>query len=428
MEEHDNDNEKQEKPICEISCFISSPFSGRFGKTHKILGEKVTKLVEEITRENIQFRQIFRITWNRLDNAPFIAQNIQKNVLSSIKNSHLLVADITPQFIKIQKKSSGLEEMSESKLGNPTKPSKPTKEIKSPNPSVMHEIGFATALGIPIFLIGEKGTSKNLPANLKGFLVAEYPKKVRVSLQDSVKAEAEEDMFSAQLAENITNSIHNASDSLALREKEGDIFSSNLAETITNVIKNAGAPLTPGEFVVSGYRLRRAVDLPYLIRNSKYRVYILTTNIEYVTERLLDPIKYALDFNTTLQSGSQEPLNKSYKVDILTMDPESIVTNARAKQLSANVAKFRDILRYSLGTMVEFANTYSDNIEIATYVSLPTLILFVIDDIIVFSVPFPSQQSRLVPHFVISHDDVTIQQFISYFFSVKSQAGREILL
>jgi len=302
--------------------------------------------------------------------------------LSSIKKSHLLVADITSQYEKIVEDDNDTNER-----GKNTKP-----KVKSPNPSVMHEIGFATALGIPIFLISKRGSSDHLPANLKGFLVSEYDKIGDIDI-------------------NLANE-----------------FSNNLAETITNVIDKAGAPLTPGDFTVEGYRFRRAVDLPYLIRNAKYRVYVLTTNMEYVNDRLLEPIRYAIKFNTSKHTDSDEPLNKSFKVDILTMDPESIVTNARAKQLSVNVAKFRDTLRKSLVSIAELSSKYPHNVEIATYVSLPTLIMFVIDDIIVCSVPFPSQQSRLVPHFVIAHNDVTIQQFISYFFSVKSQAGREILL
>jgi hypothetical protein len=373
---------EEEKPVYEITCFISSPFTGRFKDRHRVLSENVSKRVEQITKADIRFRHVFKLVWNRLDNAPFIAQNIQKNVLSSIKKSHLLVADISSQYVKIE----------EGNIDESVK--KAQLNVESPNPSVMHEIGFATALGIPIFLIGKCGSSEHLPANLKGFLVSEYDIK--------------------ELDETDTND----------RNK----FSNNLAETITNVIDKAGAPLTPGDFTVEGYRLRRTVDLPYLIRNSKYRVYVLTTNIEYVNERLLGAIKYALDLNITHHSGSNEPLNKSFKVDILTMDPESIVTNARAKQLSVNVAKFRDNLRESLEEITKFSRNYPNNVEIATYVSLPTLIMFIIDDIIVCSVPFPSQQSRLVPHFVIAHDDVTIQQFISYFFSVKSQAGREILL
>lgn len=373
---------EDEKPRYEIICFISSPFAERFKKIHQVLSEDVSKRVEEITTKDIRFRHVFKLIWNRLDNAPFIAQNIQRNVLSSIKKSHLMVADISSQYERIEENDNKINEM--------VKGTEP--KVKSPNPSVMHEIGFATAIGIPIFLIGKRGSSEHLPANLKGFLVSEYDK-----LDETETIDTNE-------------------------------FSNHLAETITNVIDKAGAPLTPGDFTVEGYRLRRAVDLPYLIRNAKYRVYVLTTNMEYVNERLLEPIRYAINLNTSKHPDSNEPLNKSFKVDILTMDPESIVTNARAKQLSINVAKFRDILRVSLDNITKLSSDYPHNVEIATYVSLPTLIMFVIDDMIVCSVPFPSQQSRLVPHFVIAHDDVTIQQFISYFFSVKSQAGREILL
>jgi len=263
---------------------------------------------------------------------------------------------------------------------------------KSPNPSVMHEIGYATALGIPVFLIGETTSSDHLPANLKGFLVNEY---------------------------DVSN----------LENGGTTDFSKKLAKTITNLISKADAPLiSPGEFNVDGYRLRRKVDLPYLIRNSKYRVYILTTNAQYINERLRKSIEYALLNNTAPGPNNEEPINKSYMVDVLTMDPESIVTNARAKQLNVSVESFRDTLREHLKEIREFALDYESNFQVSTYVSLPTLIMFVIDDMIVCSVPFPSQQSRLVPHFVIAHDVVTIQQFISYFFSVKSQAGSEILL
>ena len=92
---------EKEKPKYEITCFISSPFAERFKKIHQVLSENVSKRVEEITKEDIRFRHVFKLIWNRLDNAPFIAQNIQKNVLRSIKKSHLLAADISSQYEKI---------------------------------------------------------------------------------------------------------------------------------------------------------------------------------------------------------------------------------------------------------------------------------------------------------------------------------------
>ena len=54
--------------------------------------------------------------------------------------------------------------------------------------------------------------------------------------------------------------------------------------------------------------------------------------------------------------------------------------------------------------------------------------MFVIDDTVIFSVPFSSQRSRLVPHFIIANDPRTIQQFIDYFFIVKSRTGGQTLL
>lgn len=202
-------------------------------------------------------------------------------------------------------------------------------------------------------------------------------------------------------------------------------------------IKIVGTPRTPGEFQVEGYKQRRRVDLPYMMRNARYRIHILTTNLQYIVDRLIPSIEYAIKKNGTgvfEESGCSSfhdyasPGNPSFKVDIQTMDPESIVTNARAKQLNENVASYRDSLRSSLEKVRIFANEYNGTVEVGTYVTLPTLILFLVDDTVVFSAPFPSTKSRLTPHFVITSDDVAIHQFLSYFFSVKSQAAQQTLL
>lgn len=357
---------KDTKAPYQLVCFVSSPFTTRLEHVDRALNNAVSDFIETTTKDDDEFRQTFEIVWNRLDRSSFLEQNIQSNVLTSIKKSHFVVADITAKYTKDD------------------------NHAKAPNPSVMHEIGYATALNIPVFLIGEEGASEHLPANLKGSLVTEYKLK-------------------------------------SLMDKKENTFSKSLAETICNFIRDCGAPLSPGNFIVDGYKLRKEVKLPYLISNAKERIYVLTTNLEYVNKYLLKSIEYALESNKEKDKNG-EPVGKSFKVDVLTMDPESIVTNARAKQLSVNVAKFRDTLRKNLLEMRKFARKHESNYKIGTYVSLPTLIMFIIDDIVVWSVPFPSQQSRLVPHFVVASDDVTIQQFISYFFSVKLQAGSADLL
>ncbi len=266
--------------------------------------------------------------------------------------------------------------------------------VRSPNPSVMHEIGYARGLDIPVVLIGEKNTSHHLPANLKGFLVCEYK-------------------------------VHD------LKSKTDHEFVSRLADTIVGQIARVGTPMAPGEFRIEGYRYREQVDLPYLVKNARHRILILTTNLQDINSRLQEPIKYALEHNVGQSAPlpSEGPRHPNLKVDILTMDPESIVTNARAKQLNRNVVDYRNDLREACAEMKKFGETFEPGVvELGTYVSLPTLIVFIIDDIVVWSVPFPSQQSRMVPHFVVSHDDITIQQFVSYFFSVKSQAAVTTLI
>ena len=120
-------------------------------------------------------------------------------------------------------------------------------------------------------------------------------------------------------------------------------FSESLAKNITKFIGKAGTPLTPGEFLIEGYRIRLNANLPYLIRDARYRVYILTTNLQYIESRLKDSIEYALDRNSG-RTDDPGP-NRSFKVDILTMDPESIVTNIRGRELNRRIDEFRDELR-----------------------------------------------------------------------------------
>jgi len=88
----------QEKPVYELKCFVSSSFTDRLDFVHRVLNEKVAEELKKITSSDRAFRHRFSVTWNRLDEAPYLAENIQKNVLDSIRSSHFLVADITPQF------------------------------------------------------------------------------------------------------------------------------------------------------------------------------------------------------------------------------------------------------------------------------------------------------------------------------------------
>ena len=150
------ENSKVEKQSYTLICFVSGGFTDRLDKIHEILLRPVSDIVKEETLKDNTYHHQFEISLNRLNETPFIAQDIQQNVFENIRKAHFLIADISPQF---QGKNNGDSEV---------------REKEAPNPSVMHEIGYVMALSIPVFLIGQSGTRKHLPANLKGSLVTEY--------------------------------------------------------------------------------------------------------------------------------------------------------------------------------------------------------------------------------------------------------------
>ncbi len=382
---------KSRKPIKTLKCFVSSSFSSRLDRLGELLNTQVSKKVFDATSGDISFKHSYRIKWVRLDQAPFSRQTIHQNVSVAMRASHFCIADVTSEY-----KHDDADRK---------------HKTRCPSPSVMHEIGFAHGLDVPVFLIGENGSHRELPANLEGSLVSQYEKQV---------LEAN--------GEGVSN-----------HEAEVKRFTDHLASTIVQHVKDVNSPRPPGEYHVEGFRQRRRVDLPYMMRNARYRIYILTTNLDYIVQKLLGSIEYAIVRNKEVADSPNfddyddefaTPGNPSFKVDIQTMDPESVVTNARAKQINVDVASYRDSLRSSLEKMRSFATEHKTHvgIEVGVYVTLPTLILFVVDDTVVFSAPFPSTQSRLTPHFVIENDDVAVQQFISYFFSVKSQATQQTLM
>lgn len=144
----------------------------------KILNSKVSDYVLQSTLEEEAFKHAYEVRWTRMDQAPYSRPTIQQNVVAAMRSSHLCVADITPEYESID--------------------SNKTFGKKSPSPSVMHEIGFAHGLDIPVFLVGESDTKNHLPANLSGSLVSEYGKELNKD---------DDEKFAKHLASTIVNHI-----------------------------------------------------------------------------------------------------------------------------------------------------------------------------------------------------------------------------
>ena len=243
-----------------------------------------------------------------------------------------------------------------------------------PNVSVMHEIGYATGKEIPFILIGKKGTYEDLPANLMGSIIVEYDNDNDKSLQN----------FSGRLADQIVKII-----------EDNNLLSSLKAE-----------------HYVKCFEERPLKGLIGLIGKAKHRVYVLTTNLSYTNTFLKPAIIKALEINKS---------NPRFKVEMLTMDPESDVANARAIQLGRPIREYRDELRKSLDEMKIDLQKYRPMVEIIPYKTLPNQMVFIIDDNVVFCVVSFGQQSREGYHFLLSKK-TTIDPFLAHFRSLKTLA------
>lgn len=314
-----------------IRCFVSIPFSDRFDKVwaNGVRGS-ASKVLE------------YEIDLVRLDRRPYVDRIIEFNVLDNIEDCDLLLADISLDA-----------------------------DSNNPNPSVMHEIGYATGRRIPIVLIGVKGTHKHLPANLRGSILVEYD--------------------SANL----------------------DKFVLELGGQLKLIIDDEIMVQPRGDYTVECFTERDSIGIPQLIDRATHRVQIITTNLEYIDSNFKAAIASALKRNND---------NPQFKVEILTMDPEGDTTSARAAQLGRKTRQYRDELRASLDAM---RGTFATDpkVEIVTYTSLPTQITFIVDQIIITSVISFGQQSRGNLHFLLeATSERASESFIAHFRAMKALA------
>jgi hypothetical protein len=246
------------------------------------------------------------------------------------------------------------------------------------NVSVMHEIGYACGRGVPFILIGKSGTHKSLPSNLKGSIVTEYSSDNEVALKE---------------------------------------FARKLALQIDKTIQEEVQHGPHGGFRVEGFTERGKLSLPSVIERAEHRINILTTNLNYTDIHLAKSILRALERNKQ---------NPNFRVEILAMDPESDVANARAVQLGKpSVRQYRDELRKSLDNVRKTLEKH-DNVEIITYRSLPTQMTFIIDSTVIVAVVSLGQQSRDGIHFVLSDVNTSAAPFLNHFILLKNSAAVQV--
>jgi hypothetical protein len=133
------------------------------------------------------------------------------------------------------------------------------------------------------------------------------------------------------------------------------------------------------------YPSRDAIDLPTMISGARKQVDILTTNLQYFLSPTFssDPHPIA----TALKNGAT--------VRVVTMDPESVIAEYRAKQLvrGQDVPGYRRELRNGI---IELFNRFveSADFHLHTYNDLPLQIATRVDHTIITSVVTIGERAR----------------------------------
>lgn len=193
-------------------------------------------------------------------------------------------------------------------------------------------------------------------------------------------------------------------------DRELKEFTRKLGQQVRKTIEQEVLGRFRGEFQVECFTERQRVNLPRIMERTKRRIYILTTNLDYTERFLQKSIRLALERNKD---------NSAFKVEILTMDPEGDVANARAIQLARNVRLYRNELRRSLDNMNDEFGDHPQ-VEIVTYRTLPTQMTFIFDDIVVTSVVSLGQQSREGVHFMLQNVPEVAETFVTHFRALKT--------
>jgi len=289
------------------------------------------------------------------------------------------VEDCEINFVRLDKQTYEQRRIEENVLENINKSDFLIADISkypdSPhaNVSVMHEIGYACGKNIPFLLIGEKGTHKRMPSNLSGLIITEYDPE---------------------------------------NDSEFTDFSKRFGEVLKRLISQDISKRVRGRFQAEVFSDREKIGISRLIEKASRRVYILTTNLDYTSTHLVDSLEIALKNNVS---------NTAFGIEILTIDPESEVTNQRAKQLGTPVRDYRDIMRASLKSMDDrFEN--NSKVKIYTYKEFPTQKTFIVDNTIITSISALGQLSREGVHYVMHQNPDATDTFLSHFRTLKMLA------
>lgn len=283
--------------------------------------------------------------------------NLKTNVMRGIENSTFIICVLTTG---VSDGSSGL---------------------RLSNPNVLWELGYAEALEKPIVVLADDPSLSQLPILTGSPNVCTYDHTV---VKESKVKNAKDSL--KHIAKNLVPYIQIASQEAQKGYRSGKK---------TNAI---------------AYPKRDSINLVEMISNATNQVDILTTNSSYF---LFDKLKGN-------KNPFHEALSNGASVRIVTMDPESVIAEYRAKQLmkEQDIPGYRKELRDGIIELFQYFRNY-EQFHLHIYNDLPLQITFRIDDTIITSVVTRGERARKRLQIQFSlYDEGVTESFVSHFQSM----------
>ncbi|GEM_PF-5020007 len=238
-------------------------------------------------------------------------------------------------------------------------------DISTGNHNVWYEVGVAFALDIPVILVSSKNITEGK------------------TMKEKIPSDISNNLF-----------ICCEFDKLSTETKVQQAFREELKGRLEE-LKSTKLAQKP-EFIVKGYKNRKQIDFSDLITRCQKRIWILTTNVDFIVN---EPLQCGLcsEKRTVLDMIYNELKLKpsDFSIRILTLDPDSNYTNDRASSLLTDKIKFRENMREELKKIKSFVEENCTLFaEVRTYDAYPLQMTYFFDEYVVSSVVNSSSKSR----------------------------------
>lgn len=263
------------------------------------------------------------------------------------------------------------------------------EDLRLYNPNVLWELGYAQAIRKPVVILADSKSVKTIPVLAGEANICLYNHQL---VREVNALEAQKTLF--LIAQDLAPYVEKAYE---------DARSGNVIGVRTRAIVHS----TRGE-----------IDIADMISTADCNVDILTTNVDYFVREKFNTISAPEKNPFTLA------LKRGASIRIVTMDPECVIAEYRAKQLGRgdDIPAYREELRNGIILLNKLFQS-NENFRLHLYNDLPLQITMRIDRNVITSIVTRGERSRKRIQIQFSlYDPGVSESFVSHFQSVFDNA------